>query len=134
MRVVLAEDNALLRAGVAELLRLEGFDIVAEVGDGDALLEAVRTLRPDVALVDVRMPPTHTVEGLAAARQIRAELGEAVGILVLSEHLRPATPPSCSRRRAGASGTCSRSASCGRRTWRQQSARSEAVDPRSTPR
>jgi DNA-binding NarL/FixJ family response regulator len=87
VRVVLADDSALLRAGVAELLRHEGFDVVAEVGDPDALLEAVRTLRPDVAVVDVRMPPTHTVEGLAAARQIRAELGEAVGILVLSQHL-----------------------------------------------
>ena len=87
MRVVLAEDNVLLRAGVAELLRLEGFDIVAEVGDADALLAVVRTLRPDVAVVDVRMPPTHTVEGLAAARQIRAELGEGIGILVLSQHL-----------------------------------------------
>ena len=87
MRVVLADDSALLRAGVAELLRLEGFDVVAEVGDPDSLLDAVRTLRPDVAVVDVRMPPTHTVEGLAAARQIRAELGDQVGILVLSQHL-----------------------------------------------
>jgi len=87
VRVVLAEDSALLRAGVAELLRLEGFEVVADVADADALLEAVRTLRPDVALVDVRMPPTHTVEGLAAARQIRAEFGETIGILVLSQHL-----------------------------------------------
>ena len=87
MRVVLAEDSALLRAGVAELLRLEGLDVVAEVGDADALLAAVRNLRPDVAVVDVRMPPTNTVEGLTAARQIRAEFGEAVGILVLSQHL-----------------------------------------------
>jgi len=87
VRVVLAEDSALLRAGVAELLRVEGFEVVADVADADALLEAVRTLRPDVALVDVRMPPTHTVEGLAAARQIRAEFGETIGILVLSQHL-----------------------------------------------
>ena len=87
MRVVLADDSALLRAGVAELLRMEGLDVVAEVGDPDALMDAVRALRPDVAVVDVRMPPTHTVEGLVAARQIRAELGEAVGILVLSQHL-----------------------------------------------
>lgn len=87
MRVVLADDSALLRAGVAELLRMEGFDIVAEVGDAAALVEAVRRLRPDVAVVDVRMPPTHTVEGLAAAREIRAEHGDAVGILVLSQHL-----------------------------------------------
>ena len=87
MRVVLADDSALLRAGVAELLRLEGFDVVAEVGDAEALLDAVRRLTPDVAVVDVRMPPTQTVEGLAAALQIRAELGDTVGILVLSQHL-----------------------------------------------
>jgi DNA-binding NarL/FixJ family response regulator len=87
VRVVLADDSALLRAGVAELLRLEGFDVVAEVGDADALLDAVRDLVPDVAVVDVRMPPTHTVEGLAAARQIRAEHGDRVGILVLSQYL-----------------------------------------------
>lgn len=87
MRVALADDNILLRAGIAELLRLEGFEVVAEVGDADELLRAVRALKPDVAVVDVRMPPSHTVEGLAAARQIRAEHGEAVGILVLSQHL-----------------------------------------------
>lgn len=87
MRVVLADDSTLLRAGVAELLRLEGLDVVAEVGDADALLDAVRTLEPDVAVVDVRMPPTYTVEGLEAARQIRAVHGDAVGILVLSQHL-----------------------------------------------
>lgn len=87
MRVVLADDSALLRAGVAELLRLDGLDVVREVGDAGELLLAVRELMPDVAVVDVRMPPTHTVEGLAAARQIRAEHGEAVGILVLSHHL-----------------------------------------------
>jgi DNA-binding NarL/FixJ family response regulator len=87
VRVVLADDSALLRAGIAELLRLDGLDVVAEVGDADELLRAVRELVPDVAVVDVRMPPTHTVEGLAAARQIRAEHGAAVGILVLSNHL-----------------------------------------------
>ena len=87
MRVVLADDSPLLRAGVAELLRIEGFDVVAEVGDADALIEAVRATAPDVAIVDVRMPPTHTVEGLAAARQLREEHGESLGILVLSQHL-----------------------------------------------
>lgn len=87
MRVVLAEDSPLLRAGITELLRIEGFDVVAAVGDAEALLTAVCKERPDVALVDVRMPPTHTVEGLVAARQIREELGDAVGILVLSQHL-----------------------------------------------
>jgi DNA-binding NarL/FixJ family response regulator len=87
VRVVLADDTVLLRAGVAELLRLEGFEVVGEAGDADELLALVRTERPDVALVDVRMPPTHTVEGLAAARELRREHGTAVGVLVLSQHL-----------------------------------------------
>jgi serine/threonine-protein kinase len=87
MRVVLADDTVLLRAGVAELLRLEGFEVVGEAGDADELLALVRAERPDVALVDVRMPPTHTVEGLAAARELRREHGTGVGVLVLSQHL-----------------------------------------------
>jgi DNA-binding NarL/FixJ family response regulator len=84
---VLADDTVLLRAGVAELLRLEGFDVVGEAGDAEELLALVAAERPDVAVVDVRMPPTHTVEGLAAARRIRAEHGHAIGVLVLSQHL-----------------------------------------------
>ena len=87
MRVVLAEDNVLLRAGLAELLRHEDIEVVGEAGDVPALLEAVRRTKPDVVVVDVRMPPTHTVEGLAAARDIRAEYGTAIGILVLSHHV-----------------------------------------------
>jgi serine/threonine-protein kinase len=87
VRVVLADDSILLRAGVAELLRLEGFDVVGEAGDAAGLLDLVRSERPDVAVVDVRMPPTHTVEGLAAAREVRREHGTAVGVLVLSQHL-----------------------------------------------
>jgi len=87
VRVVLAEDNALLRAGLAELLRQEGIDVVGQAADVPHLLRVVRDTRPDVAVLDVRMPPTHTVEGLEAARQIRAEHGDAVGILVLSHHL-----------------------------------------------
>ena len=84
---MLADDTVLLRAGVAELLRIEGFDVVGEAGDATELLEMVRAERPDVAVVDVRMPPTHTVEGLVAARQLREEHGTAVGVLVLSQHL-----------------------------------------------
>jgi DNA-binding NarL/FixJ family response regulator len=87
VRVVLADDSVLLRAGVAELLRLEGFEVVGEAGNADELLALVRSERPDVAVVDVRMPPTHTVEGLEAARQLRREHGSAVGVLVLSQHL-----------------------------------------------
>ena len=84
---MLADDSVLLRAGIAELLRLDGLDVVGEVGTADELLEQVRTTVPDVVVVDVRMPPTHTVEGLVAARRIRQEWGSAVGILVLSQYV-----------------------------------------------
>ena len=87
MRVVLAEDNALLRAGLVELLRHEDIDVVGQAGDVPHLIRLVDETRPDVAVLDVRMPPTHTVEGLDAARQIRAAHGHAVGILVLSHHV-----------------------------------------------
>jgi DNA-binding NarL/FixJ family response regulator len=84
---VLADDNVLLRAGIAELLRLDGLEVVGEVGTADDLVEQVRVTRPDVVVVDVRMPPTHTVEGLVAARRIRLEWGSEVGILVLSQYV-----------------------------------------------
>ena len=87
MRVVLAEDNALLRAGLVELLKHEDIDVVGQAGDVPHLIRLVDETRPDVAVLDVRMPPTHTVEGLDAARQIRAAHGHAVGILVLSHHV-----------------------------------------------
>jgi DNA-binding NarL/FixJ family response regulator len=84
---VLADDSVLLRAGIAELLRLDGLDVVGEAGTADELLDQVRATVPDVVVVDVRMPPTHTVEGLVAARQIRQQWGSAVGILVLSQYV-----------------------------------------------
>ena len=65
MRVVIADDAPLIREGVARLLTENGVEVVDQVGDADALLASVRDLRPDVALVDIRMPPTHTDEGLA---------------------------------------------------------------------
>lgn len=89
LRLVLADDSMLVREGVARLLVEAGFDVVAQVGDPDALLRATRDLLPDVAIVDIRMPPTHTDEGLRAAEAIRAEHGTAVGILVLSQHVEP---------------------------------------------
>jgi DNA-binding NarL/FixJ family response regulator len=89
LRLVLADDSVLIREGVARLLADAGFDVVAQVGGPDALLEAVRVERPDVAIVDIRMPPTHTDEGLRAAQAIREEHGPAVGILVLSQHVEP---------------------------------------------
>ncbi|WP_326835454.1 response regulator transcription factor [Amycolatopsis rhabdoformis] len=84
-RVVLAEDDVLLREGLASLLDRSGFSVAGQAGDATALLDLVREHHPDLVLVDVRMPPTHTVEGLDAARTIREEL-PSVGILVLSAH------------------------------------------------
>jgi DNA-binding NarL/FixJ family response regulator len=88
MRIVLADDAVLLRAGIARLLSEQGFDIVAEAGDASELLDAVERERPDVAIIDVRMPPTHTDEGLRAAERIR-ERHPQVGVLVLSQHAAP---------------------------------------------
>jgi DNA-binding NarL/FixJ family response regulator len=89
LRLVLADDSALVREGVARLLADAGFEVIAQVGEPDALLQVVRDERPDVAIVDIRMPPTHTDEGLRAAQAIRAEHGTSVGILVLSQHVEP---------------------------------------------
>ncbi|MEA2288777.1 MAG: hypothetical protein QOD55_774, partial [Solirubrobacteraceae bacterium] len=71
MRVVLADDSMLLREGVARLLEEAGLDVVAQAGDAEDLLRKVGAHKPDVAIVDVRMPPTHTDEGLRAAAEIR---------------------------------------------------------------
>jgi DNA-binding NarL/FixJ family response regulator len=87
LRIVIADDSVLLREGIARLLAEAGFEVVGQVGDGDALLTAVRELHPDVAIVDIRMPPSHTDEGLRAADAIRAEQGSDVGILVLSQYV-----------------------------------------------
>lgn len=84
MRVVIAEDNVLLRDGIELLLADNGFEVAAAVPDADALLSAVAGLSPDVAVVDVRMPPTHTDEGLRAALDIRSRFPRT-GVLVLSQ-------------------------------------------------
>jgi DNA-binding NarL/FixJ family response regulator len=86
VRVVIADDAALVREGVARLLTENGLDVVDQVGDADALLRSIRDNRPDAALVDIRMPPTHTDEGLRAAREIRSQYPETA-VLVLSQHL-----------------------------------------------
>src|SRR5688500_14431658 len=86
MRVVIAEDSLLLRRGAIRLLEDAGFEVVGEAGDADELLTQVRALKPDVAVVDIRMPPTHVDEGLQAARVIRTELPE-VGVLMLSQYV-----------------------------------------------
>ncbi len=86
MRVVIGEDSLLLREGIARLLEASGLDVVGLAGDFDSLLESVAAERPDIAVVDIRMPPTHTDEGLRAARRIRADL-PGTGVLVLSQYL-----------------------------------------------
>jgi DNA-binding NarL/FixJ family response regulator len=85
-RVVLADDDVLLREGLASLLERSGFDVVGQAGDGEELLALVRRHRPELAIVDIRMPPDHTTEGLDAARTIRGELPDTA-ILVLSAHV-----------------------------------------------
>ena len=84
MRIVLAEDSALLREGLSRLLTTAGHEVVAAVADGDSLLDAVRTHRPDLSIIDVRMPPTHTDEGIKAAEALRL-INPAEPILVLSQ-------------------------------------------------
>ncbi|WP_329620835.1 response regulator transcription factor [Streptomyces sp. NBC_01255] len=86
MRVILAEDSTLLREGLVRLLTEEGHEVVAALGDAVTLVAEVGALRPDVAVVDIRMPPTHTDEGLRAAVEIRERWPET-GVLVLSQHV-----------------------------------------------
>jgi DNA-binding NarL/FixJ family response regulator len=85
-RVVLADDDVLLREGLASLLDRSGFDVVGQAGNGVELLAQVRSVRPELAIIDIRMPPGHATEGLQAARVIRAEL-PGTAIIVLSAHV-----------------------------------------------
>jgi DNA-binding NarL/FixJ family response regulator len=85
-RVVLADDDVLLREGLAGLLERSGLEVVGQSGDASELLELVRDLRPDLAIVDIRMPPTHTSEGLEAASQIREAFPDTA-IVVLTAHV-----------------------------------------------
>ena len=86
MRVVIADDSILLREGIARLLEDAGFDVVGQADDAEQLLLKVRSYEPAVAIVDIRMPPTHTDEGLRAAREIRASY-PGTGVLVLSQYV-----------------------------------------------
>ncbi|HEY6379264.1 MAG TPA: response regulator transcription factor [Candidatus Dormibacteraeota bacterium] len=86
MRVLIADDSVLLREGLARLLAEGGFEVAGQAGDAAELLRLVRADPPDAVIVDVRMPPTHTVEGLVAAEQIRTEY-PGVGVLVLSQYI-----------------------------------------------
>ena len=86
MRVVVADDSVLLREGVVRLLEENGFEVVGQAGDAEDLIRKVRAHKPDVAMVDIRMPPTNTDDGLRAALEIRAELPDT-GVLVLSQYV-----------------------------------------------
>jgi DNA-binding NarL/FixJ family response regulator len=85
-RVILADDDLLVREGIASLLGRAGYDVVGQVGDAIGLGDVVRQQRPDLVVIDIRMPPTHTTEGLQAASAIRAEFPQ-IGILLLSAHV-----------------------------------------------
>jgi DNA-binding NarL/FixJ family response regulator len=86
MRVVIAEDSVLLRAGLVRLLAASGIEVAAEVGDAEELLAAVAAHHPDICIVDVRMPPSHTDEGVRAALVIRRQWPD-VAVLVLSQYV-----------------------------------------------
>jgi DNA-binding NarL/FixJ family response regulator len=86
LRIVIAEDAAIMRDGLTQTLARHGHDVVAAVADAEALRQAVETYQPDVAIIDVRMPPTHTDEGLRAARSIR-ESNPRIGVLVFSQYI-----------------------------------------------
>ncbi len=86
MRVVVADDSVLLREGIVRLLEDAGMEVVGQAGDAEDLVRKVRAHKPDVAVVDVRMPPTNTDDGLRAAQEIRAELPQ-VAVLVLSQYV-----------------------------------------------
>jgi DNA-binding NarL/FixJ family response regulator len=88
VRVVVADDVMLTRAGIARVLAAAGVEVVGEAGDVDALMRLVATARPDCAIIDIRMPPTNTDEGIVAAQRIR-ELHPEIGVLVLSQHVEP---------------------------------------------
>jgi DNA-binding NarL/FixJ family response regulator len=88
MRAVVADDVMLTREGIVHVLEEEGVEVVAQAADADDLLSQVRLLKPDVAIIDIKMPPTHTDEGLVAAQRIRADHPD-VGVLVLSQYLEP---------------------------------------------
>ena len=88
LRIAVADDSVLLREGIARVLEAEGFDVVLQAGDADELMLGLAAARPHVVLVDVRMPPTHTVEGLEAAERIRAEHPD-IGVIVLSAAVEP---------------------------------------------
>ena len=132
LRVVVAEDSFLLRAGIVRVLEDAGFGVVAEARDADELLAEVRAHRPDVVVTDIRMPPTHTDEGLRATAVIRAELPDT-GVVVLSQFVNERYAIQLLEHSTAGSATCSRTASWSRSASPTPSARSprggSALDP-----
>ena len=90
MRVVIADDSTIVREGIASILRRAQIDVAAQAASADELLREVEAHRPDVAIIDVRMPPTYTDEGLRAAHEIRARHPD-IGIVILSQHVETGT-------------------------------------------
>ena len=90
LRVVVADDSVLVREGIVRVLERAGHEVVGVAGTGDEVMRLVAATEPDVAVVDIRMPPTHTDEGFTAVRAIRARYGAAIAVLVLSQYLEPA--------------------------------------------
>ena len=89
LTIAVADDNVLLRAGIVRVLEAEGWAVIAEVGNAEDLLVAVRRDLPKVVVADIRMPPGHGDEGIRATRAIRTEYGERIAVLVLSQYLEP---------------------------------------------
>ena len=136
LRIVLAEDAALLREGLVGILERSGHEVVAAVEDADALLAFTARLQPDLVVTDIRMPPTHTDEGLRAAAQIRAE-HPGIAIMVLSAYVAEAYVPELLDATAGASAasaTCSRTGSATSASSSPASTGSRPARPSSTRR
>ena len=132
MRVVVADDVMLVRSGLARLLSDAGVEVVGEAADADELLRMVALDQPDVAIVDIRMPPTHTDEGLVAARRIRQRY-PTTAVVLLSQYLAGA-PSGCSPTSPVASATCSRNVSPMSPCWSTPCAGSPRASAWSTPR
>ncbi len=105
LRIVIAEDSAIMRDGLTQTLTRRGHDVVAAVPDAAALRQAVDELRPDVAIIDVRMPPTHTDEGLRAAQSIHHDHPQ-VGVLVFSQYIETGAAAELFAGAPAASATC----------------------------
>ena len=134
VRVVIGEDSLLLREGIARVLEAAGIEVVALAGDLDGLLAAVDRDAPDVAVVDIRMPPTHTDEGLRAARRIRADAPARPACSCSPSTSTRTTSSRCSATAPRASATCSRTASPTATRSSTPSAASPPARPRSTRR